>query len=114
MTIRRVTLSLARQTIAVHVTDNLGLDDVVYVYADHLGSVTALADSGGALVPDSLAFYLPFGDWRTEPEAGVTDRGYTGHVYNNIGDGVQDLDLIFMGARYHLVPVGLIPYGGSA
>ncbi len=60
-----------------------------------------MSDSGGSLVPGSEARYTPFGDWRTEPTAGLTDRGYTGHKSNNLGGGADDLGLIYMNARYY-------------
>ena len=51
-----------------------------------------------------------FGDWRTEPTAGLTDKGYTGHPstllrtgkHNNLGGGANDLGLIYMNARYYI------------
>jgi hypothetical protein len=36
-------------------------------------------------VLNSIAPYLPFGDWRTQPSADLTDIGYTGHKSNNLG-----------------------------
>ena len=44
----------------------------------------------------STARYYPFGDWRTEPTAGLTDVGYTGHRHNNLGSGAADIGLIYM------------------
>ena len=40
----------------------------------------------------STVRYLPFGDYRTEPTAGLTDHDFTGHKQN---DG---LGLIYMNA----------------
>ncbi|MCP4427086.1 MAG: LamG domain-containing protein, partial [Chloroflexi bacterium] len=98
---RKTTYSLAGQAIAVRVTGDLdGNDGLYYMHSDHLGSASAMSDADGALVPDSLARYTPFGDWRTEPTAGLTDQGYTGHKHNNLGGGADDLGLIYMNARY--------------
>jgi RHS repeat-associated protein len=47
-----------------------------------------------------VARYLPYGRWRTEPTADLTDRGYTGHKHND------DLGLIYMNARYYLPGIG--------
>src|SRR5690606_23835882 len=44
--------------------------------------------------------YTPFGDWRTEPTAGLTDIGYTGHRHNNLAD--KDLGMVYMQARYYV------------
>ncbi|MCP4428794.1 MAG: hypothetical protein GY803_30280, partial [Chloroflexi bacterium] len=99
--IQRVTYSLAGQAIAVRVTgDPDGNDGLYYLHSDHLGSASAMSDADGALVPGSVARYTPFGDWRTEPTAGLTDQGYTGHKHNNLGGGADDLGLIYMNARY--------------
>ncbi len=77
-----------------------------YLHSDHLGSVSAMSDVNGNLVPDSTARYTPFGDWRTEPgtNPAITDRGYTGHKHNNLSgsDGANDLGLIYMNARYYV------------
>ena len=56
------------------------------------------------MVPNTLAHYTPFGDWRTEPTQTMTDRGFTGHRSNNKGAG--DMGLIYMNARYYLPGVG--------
>ena len=56
----------------------------------------------GVAVGGTISRYLPFGDWRTEPTAGLTDRGYTGHKHNNLGGGANDLGLIYMNARYYV------------
>ncbi|MCP4424035.1 MAG: hypothetical protein GY803_06060, partial [Chloroflexi bacterium] len=77
-------------------------DGLYYMHSDHLGSASAMSDANGALVPDSVARYTPFGDWRTEPTAGLTDQGYTGHKHNNLGGGADDLGLIYMNARYYV------------
>ncbi|MCA9931923.1 MAG: RHS repeat-associated core domain-containing protein [Anaerolineales bacterium] len=56
--------------------------------------------SDGYIVTGSLARYTPFGDWRTEPGADLTDRGFTGHMSNNTGN--NDLGLIYMNARFYV------------
>ncbi|MFQ5401281.1 MAG: hypothetical protein ACE5E7_16995 [Anaerolineae bacterium] len=50
-------------------------------------------------MPGSLACYSPFGDWRTEPTAGLTDRCFTGNKSNHLGNGADDLGLIYMNTR---------------
>jgi len=70
-----------------------------YIHSDHLGSLRALSDSNGYTVPTSIARYLPFGGWRTEPSQTTTDRGFTGHHHNNTQ--ANDLGLIYMNARYY-------------
>ena len=78
---------------------------ITYFHTDHLGSVSALSDGNGNLVPDSTARYTPFGDWRTEPTTNptLTDRGYTGHRHNNSPTGSgNDLGLIYMNARWYV------------
>jgi RHS repeat-associated protein len=56
--------------------------------------------TAGALVPGTLARYLPFGDWRAQPSADLTDIGFTGHKSNNVGS--NDIGLIYMNARYYV------------
>ncbi|GIK58710.1 MAG: hypothetical protein BroJett015_43730 [Chloroflexota bacterium] len=50
--------------------------------------------------------YYPFGDWRTEPTANLTDRGFTGHLHNNIGNAPDDIGLVYMQARWYLPGLG--------
>ncbi|MCA9972193.1 MAG: hypothetical protein KC425_18350, partial [Anaerolineales bacterium] len=108
VTIIRSTFSMAGQTLAIHVVGDPIADNngVFYVYGDHLGSttlltygLTAVGDdhaAAGDPVPNTLAHYTPFGDWRTEPTQTMTDRGFTGHRSNNKGsDGIG---LIYMNA----------------
>jgi RHS repeat-associated protein len=71
---------------------------------DHLGSTSLLSDVNGVPVPNSTGRYLPFGNWRTEPTANLTDRGFTGHKSNNLGS--NDLGLIYMNARYYVSSIG--------
>ena len=76
--IQRSTYSLAGQAIAVRVASsplatNNGL---FYLYSDHLGSASALVDSGGQKVNETR--YLPFGGYRS---------GGIGHV-QRLGQGV--------------------------
>ena len=77
-----------------------------HIYADHLGSTGSLSDSSGGYIPNSHAKYTPFGDWRTEPTATAGHRYYTNHKHNNLGNGANDLGLIYMNARYYLPGVG--------
>ena len=70
--------------------------------------------SNGATVSGTISRYLPFGDWRTEPTAGLTDKGYTGHPstllrtgkHNNLGNGNNDIGLIYMNARFYVPGLG--------
>jgi RHS repeat-associated protein len=71
-----------------------------YIHTDHLGSTSLMSDADGQKVETSVARYLPYGRWRTEPTADLTDRGYTGHKHND------DLGLIYMNARYYLPGIG--------
>ncbi|MCA9933102.1 MAG: hypothetical protein KC415_04225, partial [Anaerolineales bacterium] len=43
----------------------------------------------------------PFGGWRTEPTANLTDRGFTGHRHNNLGSAPEDIGLVYMAARWY-------------
>ena len=106
--IQRISLSFAGQPVAVQVSGdpdpaNNGL---FHIYTDHLGSTGSLSDSSGVYIPNSHAKYTPFGDWRTEPTATAGDRYYTNHKHNNLGNGADDLGLIYMNARYYLPGVG--------
>jgi RHS repeat-associated protein len=60
--------------------------------------------TAGALVPGTLARYLPFGDWRALPTADSTDIGFTGHKANNVGS--NDIGLIYMNARFYVGSIG--------
>ena len=119
--IQRVTYSLARQAIAVRVTNDPDTDNngLFYLHSDHLGSVSAMSygfdpDGNGSFtigdsVVDSRARYTPFGDWlgwNTEPGTNpkITDPGFTGHAHNN--SGANDLGLIYMNARYYVPRIG--------
>jgi RHS repeat-associated protein len=59
-----------------------------------------MSDNQGNVVPGSIARYLPFGDWRRQPTADLTDIGFTGHKSNNVGN--NDIGLIYMNARFYL------------
>ncbi|MCI0580500.1 MAG: RHS repeat-associated core domain-containing protein, partial [Chloroflexi bacterium] len=58
------------------------------------------ANSSGAEVTDSRAYYLPFGGYRVDPTQTITDRGFTGHKHSD------DLGLIYMKARWYLPGIG--------
>lgn len=107
-TVVRSTYSIAGQSIAVRVTSDPQADDdgLYYLFNDHLGSMSAMGDSNGALVAGSVNRFLPFGDWRTEPSSNpsLTDMGYTGHKHNN--SGTNDIGLIYMNARYYVSGIG--------
>ncbi|MBX3061213.1 MAG: hypothetical protein KF770_32545, partial [Anaerolineae bacterium] len=87
---RRITYSIAGQAVALRVQVVGGNNTLYYLHTDHLGSTSLATTTGGAVVAGSTARYYPFGDWRTEPTAGLTDRGFTGHLHNNIGNAPDD------------------------
>jgi RHS repeat-associated protein len=106
-TIIRSTYSLADQMMAVRVSGDpvSGNNGLFYYHTDHLGSAHILTrDAGGSVLTASLARYYPYGGFRTAPTATQTDRGFTGHRHNNLGN--NDLGLIYMNARYYLPGIG--------
>ncbi len=106
--VQRSTYTVAGQTIAIRITGDWRTtrNGLYYLYADHLGSASLVADSNAAVVAGSTARYTPFGGWRTEPTAGLTDRGYTGHMHNNLGTGAEDIGLVYMAARWYSPTLG--------
>lgn len=104
-TTERSNYFLNGQLIAMRVAVTGGSDTLYFTYADHLGNVSALTN-GSTFVNGSLARYEPYGGFRTQPTSnpGITDRGFTGHSSNNTG--TNDLDLIYMNARYYLPEIG--------
>ena len=103
--VHRATYMIGGQAIATKISGDPvpSNNGIFYFYNDQLGSVTSMSNaSNGATVSGTISRYLPFGDWRTEPTAGLTDRGYTGHKHNNLGGGANDLGLIYMNARYYV------------
>jgi RHS repeat-associated protein len=89
----------------VVVSDGHG-ESVIFFHNDHLGSVSLLSDGQGNLIADSLARYLPFGEWRTEPTTSdpsgspLTDHGFTGQKHN------MDIGLYYYNARFYAPAVG--------
>jgi RHS repeat-associated protein len=79
-----------------------GTTATYYLYNDHLGSTAKMSTTAGGTVNNSTARFYPFGGWRTEPTAGLTDIGYTGHRHNNLGNAPDDIGLIYMNARWYL------------
>ncbi|MGH2535957.1 MAG: RHS repeat domain-containing protein, partial [Candidatus Promineifilaceae bacterium] len=74
-----------------------------FVLGDQLGSVSALATTGGNL-KGGVVQYFPFGKHRALPTTEITDRGFTGHKHNNRPpDGVG---LIYMNARFYVPAAG--------
>ena len=65
-----------------------------------LGSTSLLSTISGTLVMSSTTRFLPFGDYRVEPEAGLTDKGFTGHAHNSY------IKLIDMKARWYSGQLG--------
>jgi len=95
-TTTRVTYLLAGQAVAVRVSGdpdpaNNGLH---YLYADHLGSISAMSDENGQLV-GGITRYTPFGDYRSGGPNPITDRAYTGQREN------MSLGLYYYNARWY-------------
>ncbi|MBE2201483.1 MAG: RHS repeat-associated core domain-containing protein, partial [Anaerolinea sp.] len=105
-TTRRITYSVAGQAVAlrVHVVGNNSA--LYYLHSDHLGSTSLATNTSGGVISGSTARYTPFGDWRTEPTAGLTDRGFTGHMHNNLGSAPEDIGLVYMAARWYSPTLG--------
>ncbi|MCP5097799.1 MAG: hypothetical protein GY943_19805, partial [Chloroflexi bacterium] len=114
--IQRSTYSIAGQAIALRVVEKDANNTVTsntlyYTHSDHLGGSSAMSygfddlettgvNELGTLVAGSTSRYTPFGDWRTEPTAGLTDRGFTSHKSNNLGS--TSIGLIYMNARFYV------------
>ncbi|MEZ4514224.1 MAG: RHS repeat-associated core domain-containing protein [Chloroflexota bacterium] len=116
--VRRINYRFGGQVVATRVEaedengqliDNEAFTGLFYVHSDHLGSATALSygqdrtDLQGTLVPDSVARFLPFGEYRgAKPQTSpaVSDRGFTGHKHND------SLGLVYMNARYYVPGIG--------
>ena len=101
---RRTTYSLGGQAVALRVQGPGSENNLYYLITDRLGSTRLVLSEGGSAVPGSTARYLPFGDWRTEPTANLTDRGFTGHMQENLGN--NDLGFIYMRARFFVPALG--------
>jgi RHS repeat-associated protein len=101
--IKRLTLSLAGQTIAIRVSGDpvSGNNGLFYYLTDHLGSTSALMTSSNGIRSGSMTRYHPFGSYRgSAPAQQLTDQGFTGHKHND------DLGLIYMNARYYVGSIG--------
>ncbi len=99
----RTSYGLAGQVIAqrtISSPPNAARDGLRYLHGDHLGSATAMSDASGSYVPQTLARFLPFGGYRTEPLASLTELGFTGHHEN------RDIGLTYMNARYYVPGIG--------
>ncbi|MBE7528926.1 MAG: hypothetical protein HND44_21130 [Chloroflexi bacterium] len=70
-----LTFSIAGQAVALKVMGSSSA--TYYLYNDHLGSTSTMSITSGGTVSVSTSRYYPFGDWRTEPTANLTDP--TGH-----------------------------------
>jgi hypothetical protein len=74
-TISRKTYFLGGAAIATRISgDPEGANDLFYIHTDHLGSTSLMSDAAGQKVETSVGRYLPYGRWRTEPTANLTDR----------------------------------------
>ncbi|MBX3060204.1 MAG: hypothetical protein KF770_27420 [Anaerolineae bacterium] len=100
----RITFSIAGQAVALKVIGSSTA--TYYLYTDHLGSTSTMSTTAGGTVSGSTSRYYPFGDWRTEPTANLTDRGFTGHLHNNLGNAPDDIGLVYMQARWYLPGLG--------
>jgi hypothetical protein len=86
--ITRVSYTLDGVAVALRVTgDPDGGDGLYYLHGDHLGSLSLMTDSSGALVADSIARFRRFGAYggdSSEPvdRNDLSDRGFTGHYEN--------------------------------
>ncbi|HSH04337.1 MAG TPA: RHS repeat-associated core domain-containing protein [Anaerolineae bacterium] len=104
--VTRVTYALNGKSVAQRETTTSNgqtTNRVDYLLTDHLGTVVAMSNDGD-IVTGTTARYFPFGQFRTEPTADLTNHGYTGHRHNNLAD--NDLGLIYMNARYYLPEIG--------
>jgi RHS repeat-associated protein len=113
VTIQRSTYFLAGQAVATRISGDPDPDKngLFFLHSDHLGSNSFMSygaghtsGTAGAMVLGTLARYLPFGDWRAQPSADLTDIGFTGHKGNNLGS--NDIGLIYMNARYFVGSIG--------
>jgi hypothetical protein len=68
--------------------------DIRWAAPDHCTltarSTSLLSTISGTLVMSSTTRFRPFGEYRVEPEARLTDKGFTGHAHND------DVGLIFL------------------
>jgi RHS repeat-associated protein len=105
--------ALAGQAIAIRISGDPDTDKngLFFLHSDHLGSNSFMtygpshpSGTAGTLVPGTLARYHPFGDWRAQPFADLTDIGFTCHKGNNLGS--NDIGLIYMNARYYVGSIG--------
>jgi hypothetical protein len=86
--ITRTSYTLDGVAVALRVTgDPDGGDGLYYLHGDHLGSLSLMTDSSGALMADSIARFLPFGGYRSDGSQPVdgndlSDRGFRGHYEN--------------------------------
>ncbi|MBN1315451.1 MAG: hypothetical protein JXA42_08285 [Anaerolineales bacterium] len=77
---------LGAQRIAMRI-DYGETDTLYFFHTDHpsaalradLGSTSLLSDENGDYVDGTEARYLPYGGYRVEPTAELTDHGFTGH-----------------------------------
>jgi len=101
-TITRKTYFLGSQAIATRISGDPDEDNngPYYFHTDHLGSTSLMSDAAGQKVETSVARYLPYGGWRTEPTANLTDRAYTGQKHN------MDIGLYYYNARYYAPGTG--------
>ena len=68
-----------------------GNNGLFFKHGDHLGSSTMMTKADGTIITNSIAYYMPFGEYRgTAPAVNaplattfMSDLGYTGHQHNN-------------------------------
>jgi RHS repeat-associated protein len=98
-------LGAQRVALAISGDPDSERNGLFYIHVDHLGSTSLLSYGQGQVavgeeVSGSRAAHLPFGEYRVEPEAGLSDRGFTGH--RDLGG----LGLVHMKARFYAPSLG--------
>ena len=87
--------SAGARRVALRVQDgDTASESVSYLFGDHLGSTSVIADGSGNLVAE--LGYLPWGELRFETGASPTQYGYTGQYSE-----MDDTGLLFYNARWY-------------
>ena len=82
------------QRVAMLVQDDVGTDQLYYLFSDHLGSTSVVADSNGGLVSEQL--YYPWGETRYSSGSPPTHYQYTGQYSHE-----SDFGLYYYVARWY-------------
>ena len=87
------------KAVAIVVDQNLGADVTKYLHRDHLGSLTTITDSAGAVLErlsyDSYGKRRSATTWQAGSITAAEIRGYTGHEH------LDDVGLIHMNGRVY-------------